>query len=310
MPLTITTFIENVGSRHGNSKQASRSYTIAANNDGVPMTEDELSAFVNAEIGASFPLTLTNLKVSDASYTENTEIPGQFEVTINWDTPTETLYRFNFQAQGGHFVQSLKTFSAWGTGFHAATTDPLDLAGAGFPNFQGAIGVVPQEDGPPRVEGVDVQPPAETFTLTYHTDDTVVTPTYQRLVYNLCGKVNSVPFRGLPAGSTMLVRVNGEERRSPTGHLWVIEFGFGFVANVDSTTDPIIIGDGNDSSLSKKIVITNKDGLDLVWLYREQVAPTAGDGYGDGYRLVRPLPKVAYVERVWPRADLNALGLP
>jgi hypothetical protein len=310
MTLTITTNIENTASRHGSSSQSTRAYTIAGNNAGTPMTEDELSTYINGEIGSSIPTTVCGYKISDASYAENVEIPGQFEVTVNWDTPTEALYRFTFQAQGGHFVQSLKTISAWGDASRSATTQPLDLSGNGFPNFQGAIGVVLQEDGPPRIEGVDVQPPPETFSLGYHTDDTVVTGAYQALISNLCGKVNSATFRDLPAGSTMLVRANGEAKRSPTGHTWVLEFGFGYIANVDGGTDPIIIGDGNDSSLSKKIVVTNKDGLDLLWLFREQTKTASGDGYGDTYNLVRPMPKVAYVERVWPRADLNSLGLP
>jgi hypothetical protein len=295
MALTITNFNENAGSRRGNATQATRSYTVAGHDSGVPMTEDQLSEYLQSEIGTDIPETVGDLGISDTSYSESDEIPGHYEVTITWDVPSEIGYRFNFQAQGGHFVQSLKTISAWGRGLVSATSDPLDLEAAGLPNFGGAINVVPQEDGPPKVEGYDVQPPPETFVLIYHAYDETITGEYQQLVRDLCGKVNNDSFMDLDAGTTMLVRANGERQH---GGIWTIEFGFGYVPNLE---DPLVIGNG--ISYSDKVQVNAKDGLDLLWVYREHEIE-------DTYGIVRPMPVAAYVERVWERADLNELNLP
>ncbi len=314
MALTIDTFEEQIGSRRGNSTEFTRKFTAIGRNGTTPMSETELSSFVNSQIGVhpDIPITMDGLGINDASYDEvsnpvtqdanPSKINGHYEVTFTWNIPGEISRRFNFQAQGGHFVQSLQTISAWGPGQVSVTGVPLNLAGAKLPNFQGAINVVPQQDGPAKVEGFDVAPPAETHTITYAAYESVITPSYRRLIYNLCGKVNSVTFDDNPPGTTMLVRVNGERRLAPLGHLWTIEFGFGYVPNLASGS-PLVIGDNTDLSLSKKIVITQKDGLDLLWIYRDAQKE-------DNYHSVFPLPIAAYVERVWPRADLNALNLP
>jgi hypothetical protein len=317
MTATITLFEENAGSRKGDVNRSTRTYTVAGTSDtGVPLTEDDLNAYLLTLVGTVFPTQIAGYKISDAAYQENEEIPGQFEVTITWDVSPEVFYRFNFQAAGGHFVQSLRTVSAWGIGGRSATMTPLDLKGAGFPNFNGAIGVTPQQDGPPIIEGVDVQPPPETFTLRWNTDSSVVTTDYQLKLYNMCGRVNDHVFRNLPIGSTMLVRANGEEKLGPTGRIWSLEFGFGYIPNVVNFdyANQIVIGDGNMQSIAQKIVIREKAGLDLVWLYREH-----GSGLDTGssdlasrtdYAIVAPQAKVAYVEQVWPRADFNTLTIP
>src|SRR5690606_15610003 len=105
---------------------------------------------------------------------------------------------------------------------------------------------------------------------------------------SLVGKLNSTEFRCRAAGSVMLARSQGGRQ----GGGRTIEFGFAYIPN--DTNIPV--GD---------ITVSAKDGFDLLWAYyaSEEDAAAADKGL-----VKRPL--YAYVERVYPRADLTALSLP
>lgn len=234
----------------------------------------------------SLPDTIGGMPFSDFTAEESEDIDGMFDLTVNWGTSQNqnqsqaintVEYQFSFQAPSAHIYQSLETIASY-----RDTTAYPNAA----PNFHGAINVI-QDGGTNRVEGIQLPTPAETFKLTYVVNNDAVSGEYQLLVQNLCGKVNSQTFRGLPAGSLMLVRCDGG--RSSSG-VWTVTYGFGYSPNKTN------ISVGN-------FVVAAKDGWDLLWaLYRTGKDTTANASVKK--------PVAAYVERVYERDDFNTLGLP
>lgn len=281
MPTTGEELLPRPG---GDFKSLTRKYGVFT--DGSLTPEEDVFGWVDANA----PGTINGLFLNNISL-EETEAEDQWEATAHYDELSEPApppasgtmeYRFNFQAQGGHFYQSLGTI-LYATVL-GSNTDPTVVLAR---QFKGAINVV-SDGGKLRCEGFQVDPPAETFTLSYYPVNAVVTEEYQQIVEGLCGKVNNYEFRGKPAGSLMLVRVSGGIR---TNEDWQIEFGFGYVPN--ATDIPV----GND------ILIPEKDGLDLLWAYY-------GDEKDDDAKAIVKQPKSAYVERVWERGTFDELNLP
>lgn len=242
--------------------------------------ESEVSDFID-----TLPPTIGDFSFASYEAEEHPEIEDDYLLRVTWGTPQivasqqdedTTEYRFNFQAPGGHLYQSLATISG-------KNSENDDIG----PAFFGAINVV-DDEGKLRCEGVNISPPHEVFTLSYVAGSGIVTGAYQLTVEGLCGKVNSTTFRGRPAGSVMLVRAAGGRDRSGK---WSIEFGFGYIANA------------TDVPVGETIIIPAKDGFDYLWAYYENKKNN------DVLQVVKQ-PKYAFVERIFPRADLNALSLP
>lgn len=279
--MTATGF-EVSGSRKGTADRCTRQYWLQDATD-----EDDVFDFI-----AGLPAVVAGLPFADFDYQEREEINNagdlhDYEITCNWGLPQNsgssqpkdtTEYKFNFQAPGGHIKQALATIADY--------ADPAYFA-FGAPPMQGSINVT-FEKGVEKVEGINLQPPHEVFTLSYKVGSDVITGAYQTLVESLCGKVNSVSFRGRDAGSVMLVRATGGR---DTSGIWSIEFGFGYIAN--DTNIPV--GDN--------ITVATKDGFDLLWAFYSPVK----DGTT---KRVNQNPTAAYVVRIFQRADLNALNLP
>lgn len=265
---------EVTGSRTFTLDRAERRYRVEEAAD-----EDEVVAWINANA----PSTIIDLPMSEFNCQEIDEEDGTYDVVVTWGTSKNEVqqtiatsdYKFSYQAPGGQIYQSLATIAA----YSATADDPRD--------FGGAINVV-NDDGKDRVEGMNLSPPNETFSLAYSDVSSVIDGTYQSVVESLVGKVNSTTFRGRSAGTVMLVRVNGG--RSSSG-IWSIDFGFGYVANATS----IPVGDD--------ITVTSKDGHDLLWPYYGKVKD-------DDAKATVKRPISAYVERIYARADLTALNLP
>lgn len=233
------------------------------------------------------PGSLNGLVLNDITMEENPDIADLYEAAAQYGTQAEgpvfssdsMEYRFNFQAQGGHFYQSLGTIlysTSSGSNATAATVSAT--------NYGGALGVVRDNNGT-HAEGLEVQPPPETFTLAYYPVNATVSSSYQNIIEGLCGKVNNATYRTKDAGSLMLVRVTGGVR---TGDDWSIEFGFGYVP----TQTSIPVGD---------FTVSTKDGLDLLQVFYDPKV--------DNNRLIQR-PIQANVERIWHRGDFSTLALP
>lgn len=269
---------EVAGSRKGSYERATREYYLQDATD-----EADVYTFIE-----TLPAFVAELPFADFDYQEEDEFNAgglhDYKVTVNWGvaksgtSQKRTLeYKFNFQAPGGHIKQALATIGEY--------TDD-DYFPFGNPMF-GAINVT-NDKGVDRVEGEHLQAPAEVFTLSYKVGDDQIDGAYQLLVESLCGKVNSVDFRGRSAGSVMLVRATGGRDTSKT---WHIEFGFGYIAN------DVNIPAGDN------ITVTAKDGFDLLWVYYSPKIDNTS------FRA-NMQPTAAYVVRVFYRADLNLLNLP
>lgn len=269
------TWTEKTGSRKGNSTRIQRTY------HGHDCTDEQDVA----DYVATLPATIAGLPYSDFDYEEREELDGAYVVTVTWgqkETSTqqnsagEASYRFNYQAPSAQIRQSLSTINSY---------EDSTLLPFGPPDFGGAINVV-NDGGKLRVEGFNVQPPPEVFTIPYTDVPAVITPTYQATVRGLCGKVNSVSYYGYAAGEIMLVRAQGEKK----GGLWNLEFGFSYLPNETG------LAMGDISSIAK-------DGHDLLWVF---YAP-ASDATA---KEVIKKPAAVYIERIFKRADLNDLNLP
>lgn len=270
---------EIVGSRSGNSTASQRKYIVREATD-----EADIVAMV-----ATLPAELAGLPYTDFDYEEmegdDTYATTSYEVTVKYGqvdvSPPQAIgtseFRFNFQAPSAHIYQSLSTISV---------TEDSTLLPFGCTDFGGAINVV-WDDGKQRVEGFNLQPPAEVFSSSYADVPAIITTTYLNTVKSLCGKVNSTTFAGHAAGEIMLCRAQGAKKNG----VWNLDFGFAYVANA---TD-IPVGDN--------ITVAAKDGLDLLWVY---YGPSADD---TTKQLIRK-PWAAIVSRVFERADLNDLDLP
>lgn len=270
---------EVVGSRSGNSTSSERRYIVREASD-----EADVVAMV-----ATLPSEVAGLPYADFDYEEMEEddvyTTSSYMVVVKYGNQDITApqaagtseFRFNFQAPSAHIYQALETVSV---------SYDEDLLPFGASDFGGAINVV-WDDGKLRVEGFNLQPPAEVFSIPYVDVPAVITPAYLDTVKGLCGKVNDSPFEGAAAGEIMLSRAQGSRKNG----LWNLEFGFSYVANATN----IAVG--------SNIIVPFKDGLDLLWVY---YGPTTDD---TTKQLIRR-PWAAFVSRVFERADLNDLNLP
>lgn len=272
----MATWIERTGSREvSNSKAMRRYYGTSV------LDEQDVVDYV-----ASLPATIAGFPYSDFSAKETEDAEGDYELDVTWGQSNQTdssqpavgasAFRFSYQAPSAQIMQSLATIGS----YEDATMLPF-----GAPNFGGAINVV-NDEGKQRVEGFNLQPPPEVFTIPYTDIDAVITSAYQTTVMGLCGKVNNTTFYGAAAGEIMLVRAQGERK----GGLWNLEFGFAYVPNASG----LVVGG---------ITGIAKDGLDLMWPFFLATKDAAAR------ELVRK-PAAVYIERVYERADLNALNLP
>lgn len=231
------------------------------------------TVFTNTLSAGLATLNLVDLRAEEFEGIDDQWIvTGEYELLERRDPPVTGAVeqRFNFQAQGGHFYTSLSTVNSYGT-------NP--------PDFKQAINVV-KVDGTPRVEGANVSPPPETFTIAFFPANASVSDAYIKGVYDLVGAVNNASYNTFAAGELMLVRCAGGIR---TNADFSIEFGFSYIPNTSSLS---IGGIGP----------ITKDGHDLLWAYFEDVEDTTNDA------LVKN-PTAIYIERVWNRGDFTDLSL-
>lgn len=251
-------------------------------------TEAEVLAYIG-----NLPQTVAGMALTQIEAEENTQIVGEWLLNANYGaippgsplTP-QTLgtveYEFNFVAPSGRIKRSLQTISA------------TPRAGQVAPNWDGLIGVVDGPDGL-QVEGIDVSPPPETFSLRYAAPNGIVTSAYQSIVENMVGKVNSFTFASrFPAGSLFLTRVNGRVTtrisQTQSQNSWNLEFGFAYSANAAN----IPVG---------SITVPSKLGWHLLWTF-----DTPEQDAGARFNVLQP--HTAYVERIYDTADFRQLGLP
>lgn len=260
--------------RRVGSNQIVRKYFVTG-----ATAETDVQAFV-----AGLPDDLAGLSKNTFNSNESEWIDGDYFVEVTWGSPQQAKalfsaeYSFNYVMPGGRFKQSLATIDSY--------EDAAQLPN-GPPDFGGAINVV-NDGGKQRVEGFDVQPPSETDKIRFRMPRSYfVSPANRALIRSLLGKVNSTPFKGMAAGEALFCRCVGGIDSTGDASL---DFGFAFAANRTGLSVGAITG-------------IAADGWDLVWTYYRP----GGDAVA---KTPIQQPAAAYVERIFERADLNALNLP
>lgn len=148
--------------------------------------------------------------------------------------------------------------------------------------FPGAVNV----DSEDRVEGTTIQVPVPRFRYRYRAPNATVTTAYQLGIEDLAGYVNGATFAGRAAGS---VRFDGARGGVKTDSAWDIEFSFTRRPNVSNLTIGGITG-------------ISADGWDFIWPYFVPIRDDDGN--------ITPNPAYVFVDRIYPRGDFSALGLP
>lgn len=152
------------------------------------------------------------------------------------------------------------------------------VAGLEALDFQGGINV----DGD-DVKGVDVTIPSLIFTETHKYSPAIVAAGFVRNIMEVTGTVNDSVFRGFASGEVLFKGATGQYNDS------LIAVTYQFECSANRTID--VVG-----------TAVEKPGHDYMWISYEN--------HEDEKKNVVTRPRAAYVERIYPRADFNKLGLP
>jgi len=200
---------------------------------------------------------------------------------VEWQQPAEpepgqTFFSFETGGATQHTTQSLQTIATYPD---AALT----------PRFDGAIGV-----GENGVEGVDVEVPSFSFSVTYHVAPADMTSGYVMSLYNLTGKVNNAPFAVTPdigvtlsfaAGEVLFRGASGSKR--PSGN-WEI------VGQFAASPNETGLSVGSITGIEKK-------GWEYLWVLYDEVEDQT-------VKSLIQKPVAAYVEQVYKTADFAVLS--
>lgn len=253
--------------RSGSAKAPQRVYLVQ---NAANETEALEAAFDEA------PSNIWNCFVDDMTYEEVEDLDGVYNVTVSYAPTSSTpengdvSYTLDYSAKALQINYSLETIYA--------TTDA--------PDFQQAINVV-SDNGTLKIEGHSREIPPDTIKLGYTLPATTATASYLDDLEQFCGCVNSasVTIYGItyPAGELLLSRASGSLANADQ---FQVQIGFSRIPNA---TD-VVVGD---------LTVPSVDGHDLLWIYYEE----SRDDDGRPTKVAR----AAYVERIWPRANLNAI---
>lgn len=212
--------------------------------------------------------SLTNIQITDVN-----EKSWDFRVSYSVYVPkVENEIDYEFEA-GSQSV----------TLTHALATAAFTGGGRTAPNFQNGINI--SSDG--KIQGISVDRPQFTFSLTKYWPTALVTPAYQLTVAGLVGKVNNAPFPagGLPAGSVRFLGARGRV----AGNKFPISYRFEYSPNETGVT----VGD---------ITGISRTGWQYLDVYRRTIADTAA-------KKKTEVPHSVYIHTVYPPADFSVLGL-
>lgn len=193
-------------------------------------------------------------------------------------SPTDLVdgVAFSIGLENQHVTKSLETFSRHG------------LEGVVPKDFKGLIGVT--LDG--KVEGVDIGIPVASLTVK-RTLPTMTAQYFKNLLY-LAGKTNNQPWWIFQNEEGLFVGASGQQKGSG-------EFELNYEFKYSKSEVDIVIREP-DVPGGEGLKVELKRGWHYLWVhYREELDATANA------RVERPFS--AYVERVYPTADFNYLGI-
>jgi hypothetical protein len=233
-------------------------------------------------VDAVAPVTYDGLTKDNFRYTEQ-RWPDLWEVEVSYTKktrqPPETgAVEYAFEIG----VSNQKIYTAYEQTTYKDPAQPNK-------DFYKAINV----DRDRNVQGVDVQIPVSTFTISYYPAAAIVTSDYQKAVRYLVGKVNAAtadPYPGFPnfyghaPGELLFTGCSGRARNVTD---WELTFSFAVSPNRTNVT----IG---------AITPFNIKGWQVLWVEYEQ-EPQAG--------RFTPKPIYANVADVYESGDFTVLGI-
>jgi hypothetical protein len=283
---------EKFNARRGDAYTSKeRDYLVTGTGNDADLTEH---AAITAAVGAS-PASLpsTNGDLSRANAFIARHISNdRMLVTVTYGAvgfagaavtpPGTTEYEFSYQAPSERIKLALMTVGIWGPTGTIYTAGPPPT---GKDEFKGAIGVTRRADGAFDVEGMDTAAGNTTNTWSY-TIAGSISNTYESDVEKLMGGVNAGEFKTREAGSMRFVSCSSQKI---PGNKTLIRFGMQYIR-------------GRDNFQIGNITVPRCDGHDYLWVYyTEEDVPALLE--------VLPTPRAVIVSRVFPRVNLNNLGI-
>ena len=277
MPISVTEKLDSRATSGGRSSSHDREYIIR----GTADEQEAITAMLNVapqwygdSIEAPPLLTRTSYSVEAVFIDEDNEAACIWGGSCKYATPSminiaqgEDSYSFDTGGGTQHITQSLATI--------------LSIAAEGSPaDTKGAIG----DNGQGEIAGVDIVVPSYAFTETHIFDAGEVNQAYKLGVFNLTGRVNSLPFRGFGVREVLFQGASGQMR---DGEEWEITFRFTAQRSQDFSINGM---EGR------------KAGWDYLWiLYKQDTDETA--------KRLAAVPQEVHVERVYEEGDFEALGI-
>ncbi len=134
--------------------------------------------------------TLRNIQIEDVAEYE-ADMPHRLThkavVTYSWQYEDTLDYEFEVSGQSVTITHSLDTVSYTGGGRTA-------------PDFEGGINI--NADG--KIQGIDIDRPAFSFSVTKHWDFEYITQAYQVTLSKIVSTVNDAEYYGIPRGCVKL----------------------------------------------------------------------------------------------------------
>ncbi len=269
MSLTLTEKLDSRRWLTGDNASVEMSYILIGTSDDATakaLVESSTAETYNGLIRQSIDL--------EPQWVDTTTGRGQWDVTVRYGVkePKEVgESSFSFDTGGGsqHITQSIQTINKYAP------------AGKTAPDFKGAIGVTHDS-----VEGVDITVPVYNFSETHYLADAVVTEAYKATLFNLTGKTNNAPFKGLAAGECLFLGASGSKRGAED---WEIAFRFAASPNRTGITVGEITG-------------IEKKGWEYMWVrYADSEDATA--------KALVKKPVAVYIEKVYEEDNFAALGI-
>jgi hypothetical protein len=267
MPVNVQEKFESRQSTSGDNSQAELAYIISGTDDDI-VAKNSLAGAAPALHDGLVRLALQIEPVG----------PGMWDGTVRYGKAENQQSQagessFSFDTGGGsqHITQSIATVNKY-------------TASGTAPDFKGAIGVTSD-----NVEGVDITVPVYNFFETHYIAPADVDDLYKGVIFNLTGKVNNAPFRGLAAGECLFLGASGSRRGRGADDPWEITYRF---AGSPNRTNLSI---GGISGIAKK-------GWEYLWVrYQDAV------DYVSNNLVKQPL--AVYIEKVYEEGDFSTLGI-
>ena len=270
MPVTVT---EKFESRAGSDDEVDLVFVIEGTNDDA-----EARAALASHAPASYGALVRQVPTIEPIG------PNLWEGKAKYIRPQLTQPQtgdssFSFDTTGGsqHITQSRQTVQKYA---------PADQTA---PDFGGAIGVTHD-----NVEGVDIQVPVFSFSVTKYLPNSQMTGAYIGQLYANTGRVNDASFTvnvdgvtlTFAAGECLFLGATGGKRGADD---WELTFRFAGSPNASDLTVGSITG------ISKK-------GWEYLWV-------RYGDSEDTAAKAVVKKPIAAYVEKVYETGSFGSLSL-